>query len=61
MYRLDVVEIFLNSSVVLAKVDFLWSLLVRNGTRLASRSTLSRMIPIVLEPEKAGVTEKLSP
>ena len=51
-YRLEVVQTFSKSGVALVKIDYFRSLLERNGARLASRSTLSRMIPVVLDPEK---------
>ena len=51
-YRLEVVQTFLKSGMALAKIDYFRSLLERNGARLASRSTLSRIIPVVLDGER---------
>ncbi len=59
-YRLEVVETFLKAGVALAKVGQFRNLLEKHGTRLACRSTLSRMIPIVLARERDRVKTSIT-
>lgn len=59
-YRLEVVETFLKAGVALSKIEHFRTLLERHSTRLASRSTLSRMIPMILAQERDNVKTAIS-
>ena len=56
-FRCEVIETFLKGGVALSKIRHFRPLLERLGTRLADRSTLARMVPLVLSREKGFIKE----
>ena len=46
------VETFLKAGAALSKIELFCNLLERNSTQLSSRSSLSRMIPMILAEER---------
>ena len=56
-FRFEVIETFLKGGVALSKIHHFRPLLERLGTRLADRSTLARMVPLVLSREKGFIKE----
>ncbi len=60
VFRVEVVETFLKAGVALQKVGTFRPLLEKYGTRLADRTTLGRLIPMILAREKDAVKEALS-